>query len=53
MFFLLLKFPLIFPILLKNVSGHVTSNFDGDILYHEPANSIIFEIKGFYWNTDF
>jgi hypothetical protein len=36
----------LFPILLKNVSGHVTNNFDGDILYHEPANSIIFEIKG-------
>jgi hypothetical protein len=36
----------VFPILLKNISGHITNSFDGGILYQEPANSVIFEISG-------
>ncbi len=35
----------VFPILLKNISGHLTTNYDGSILFNEPASSKIFEIK--------
>lgn len=34
----------VFPILLKNISGHLTANSDGSILFNEPASSKIFEI---------
>lgn len=34
----------VFPILLKNISGHLTTNYDGSILFNEPASSKIFEI---------
>lgn len=34
----------VFPILLKNISGHLTDNSDGSILFNEPASSKIFEI---------
>lgn len=36
----------VFPILLKNISGHITNSYEGGILFQEPANSVIFEITG-------
>lgn len=36
----------VFPILLKNISGHITNSYEGGILFQEPANSVIFEISG-------
>jgi hypothetical protein len=36
----------VFPIGLKNISGHITRSHSGGFLYQEPANSVIFEIKG-------
>lgn len=35
----------VFPILLKNISGHLTKNSEGFILFNEPASSKIFEIN--------
>lgn len=35
----------VFPILLKNISGHLTTNFSGSILFNEPASAKIFEIN--------
>lgn|GEM_PF-1467771 len=36
----------VFPMLLKNISGHITNSYEGGILFQEPANSVIFEISG-------
>lgn len=35
----------VFPILLKNISGHLTSNYSGNILFNEPASSKIYELN--------
>ncbi|WP_304518024.1 6-bladed beta-propeller [Cecembia rubra] len=35
----------VFPIILKNISGHITKGYEGGILYQEPANSVIYEIN--------
>jgi hypothetical protein len=34
----------VFPILLKNISGHITNSYEGGLLYQEPANSVIYEV---------
>ena len=35
----------VFPMGLKNISGHLTKGSDGKLLYNEPASSIIWEIS--------
>jgi hypothetical protein len=37
----------IFPIILKNISGHLTLSSNSKFLFQEPASSIVYEVDGF------